>query len=354
MFAYIYSARIMKMFKAFFKKVVPWVVTILLFAYLFHKYPPQNIWNSLKSVNIWALFYVATGYFLIMYVIDTYAIARILRHFRHKAPFREILPARGLTYLLMIINYAASQIAFAFYQNRKHGLPISEMLGIFGIIVVIDLYILATLAFITTFFTSWPFEILGMNIAHFVRLFAIAGYALFIINLIFWHGTTGKFAFIDRLRKKDFFSVLSKAGLQDYLSVALWRLPVHAFIMVGMYFAIKPFHASIPFVNVLANIPLVFFIGALPISPGGLGTTNVALVELFQPFVTSPLISAGIISAGDLLFSFSLVWMFANYLMKALTGAICLKFVSKKLFEPTADLSEKMAIPDAVHLANDL
>lgn len=344
----------MRILHFFLKKVLPWLVAVGIFAYLFNKYPPASIWNSLKTINILVFCMVATGYVIIMFFIDTFSIARILNHFGHPVSYMETLPARGVTYLIMVINYAASQIGFAFYQNRRHGMPISEMLGIFGIIIVIDLCILATLAFITTFFTSWPFEMAGMNIGHFVRIFTVAAYVGLFVNLLFWRGTFGKVGFLERLRKKDFFSILSRAGIGDYLSVALSRLPVHVFIMVGMYFAVMSFNAAIPFVGILANIPLVFFIGALPISPGGLGTTNVVLVELFKPLVTAPAITSGLITAGDLLFSFSLTWVFANYLLKALIGAICLKFVSKDLFKPTGPVEEKIFIPDVTHLADDL
>lgn len=344
------------MLRTFFKKIFPWIVAILIFIYLFNKYPPANIWNSLKLIDIPMFCVVAVMYFVTMYFIDSYVITRILCHFDHEASFREMLPARGLTYLIMVINYAASQAAFALYQNRKHGMAMSEMFGIFGIIVILDLYILTTLAFITTFFTSWPFQVGSMNISHFVRMFTVLAYAGFFLNWLFWRGTFGRIKFLEKFRTKDFFSVLSRAGIKDYLAVGLWRLPVHIFIMFGMYVAIKPFNASVPFVNVLANIPLIFFIGSLPISPGGIGMSNAALVELLKPFVSSPNISAGITTAGDLLFSFSLVWMFANYLMKALTGVICLQFVSKDLFKPDAFEKEedKMAVPDATHLAGDL
>ena len=329
---YIFGRR-QKKLRTFLKKILPWLVAVAIFGYLFHKYPLANIWNSLKSINIPAFIAVAVLYFGIMYLIDTCVITKILKHFGHESSFKEMLPARGVTYLIMVINYAASQAAFALYQNRKHGLPMSEMFGIFGIIVVLDLAILATLAAITTFFTTWPFDVAGMNIGQFVRFFTFAIYAAFVFNWLFWRGTFGKIGFLERLRTKDFFSVLSRARFGDYLSVFLWRLPVHVLIMGGMYFAIKPFNASIPFVNVVANIPLIYFIGAIPISPGGIGTSNIALVELLKPFITAPAISAGVVTAGELLFSFSLVWMFANYIMKALTGLVCLKFVSKSLFE---------------------
>jgi len=339
---------------SFFKKIIPWAVAGLIFVYLFSKYPPQNIYNSLKSLNIPFFCILASSYAILMYFLDTFSINRILQGFGHESSYKELLPARGLTYLIMIINYAASQAALALYQNRRYGLPMSEMFGIFGIIVVIDLFILANLAFVTTFFTSWPFMVGGLNIADFVRLFTVIGYLFFFFNIAFWKGMFGKISFLERLRTKDFFSVLSRAGTMDYLRVALYRLPVHTFIMIGMYFAIKPFDAYIPFMSVLANIPLVFFIGALPISPGGLGASNVAIVELLQPFISSPLIDSGRFTAGEMLLSFSLVWMFANYTMKGLIGVVCLKFTSKDLFKSALSSKKDKLAPDVSHLADEL
>lgn len=285
---------------------------------------------------------IAVGYFLLMFLLDTFSISRVLHVFGHKGTVKELLPARGLTYLLMIVNYAAGQAAFAFYEYRKHKVPISEMLGIFGIIVVADLYILVTLAFITTFFTTWPFEMGGMNVAEFVRIFAAAAFGFFAAMMILRKFFVNSSIYA-KVQKNKFLNLMASTKLIDYLKVGFFRLPVHVFIMCGMYVAFRAFHADISFVKILSNIPLIFFIGALPITPGGLGTSNAALVELLKPFITSPMITSGAVSAGDLLFSFSLVWMFANYLLKALTGVVCLKFVSKDLFKPTDDEAEKDA-----------
>lgn len=330
----------MKKITSYIRKIAPWCVAVAIFAYLFRQYPPQNIYGSLRFVDIPFFCVIAVSYFALMFLLDTYSISRVLNAFGHEGTVRELLPARGLTYLIMVINYAAAQAAFAFYQYRRHGLPISKMLGIFGIIVISDLMILATLAFVTTFFTTWPFEIWGMNIAHFVRIFTIAFYAGFVATVVLVRKCVQS-GFFKRLRKNKILNLVATTRAKNYANVFVSRLPVHVFIMCGMFLAIKTFNADISFLNILSNIPLVFFIGSLPITPGGLGTSNAALVELMKPFVTSPAITSGAVSAGDLLFSFSLVWMFANYVMKALTGLICLKFTSKDLFKPTPDVSEK-------------
>ncbi|MFH0799476.1 MAG: lysylphosphatidylglycerol synthase transmembrane domain-containing protein [Pseudomonadota bacterium] len=343
----------MKKITSCIKKLAPWAVAVLIFVYLFHKHPLHEIINSAATMNVPFFFSLAILYFILMFLLDTYSIARILRLFGHRETMREMLPARGVTYLLMVVNYAAAQAAFAFYQYRRHGLPISKMLGIFGIIVIADLYMLVTLAFVTSFFTTWPFEVGGMNIANFVRIFAAAAYAAFALFLVLkrWQARIG---WLGRFRQNKFFILITTARLSDYLAVGLARLPIHVFIMVGMYAALFTFNARVPFLKVLANIPLAYFIGALPITPGGLGTSNAALVALFEPFVTSPAIASGAISAGDLIFSFSLVWMFTNYAMKALTGLICLKLVSKDLFKPTPEVPEEVAESQAPHVLGNL
>jgi len=343
----------MKVLRTFFKKVLPWVVAGGVFVWLFRQYPPANIYNALKYVDLLPFCAAAVIYFVLMFAIDTFSISRVLARFGHPERVRELMPARGATYLMMVINYAASQAAFAFYQYRKHGIPISKMLGIFGIIVVIDLLILATLAFVTTFFTTWPFEVAGTNIAHFVRVFTIATVGGLLALAVIANASAGS-AFMMRLRRFKLIDLLATTRPTDYMFIAAARLPVHTFIMCGMYVAIMTFNAHIPFIKILSNIPLIFFIGALPITPGGIGASNAALVELMKPFVTGPAIASGKVSAGDLLFAFSLLWMFANYAMKALTGLVCMRFVSRDLFKPVDGTTEDQAEEEAAPVSGNI
>lgn len=316
------------------KKGLPWVIVVGIFYILFKKHNPDEIYNALLYINYSNFIPVVLGYFIIMFGLDTFSIRMVLARFGYPQKMIELLPARGLTYLLMILNYAAAQAAFAYYQYRKNKLPIAEMFGIFGVIVFTDFYLLVTLAYATTFFTTWSIQAGGMGIADFIRVVAYSSYAIFIVNIIFWKFLFGKFRFSEKLKKKKIIEMVSQMKIADYFSVAAMRLPVHTFIMAGMYFAFRTFSIDIKFVDILANIPIAFFVGSLPITPGGLGTTNAMMVKLFEPLAGGPLIMNNIVSAGTLILSFSLVWMLANSLLKAVTSMICLKFVSKDLFKP--------------------
>ena len=106
-----------------------------------------------------------------------------------------------------------------------------------------------------------------------------------------------------------------------------------------------------PFVKILGNIPIVFFIGTLPITPGGLGTTNAAMVELLSPYMTSSIFSSGKINPKELMFTLTLLWMFINYALKALVGFIFLKGVTKDLLK--ASPHEQKSAPESIPLNAD-
>ena len=103
-----------------------------------------------------------------------------------------------------------------------------------------------------------------------------------------------------------------------------------------------------------ANVPIVFLIGTLPITPGGLGTTNAAMVELLSPYLSGSIFANNQVSPKELLFAATLLWMFANYMMKIITGVILMRGVSRDLFRPTDEVPEETAEHDASHMGGNI
>lgn len=322
----------MKNFLGLLKKVVPWVVAVLIFVYLFNKYKPSQIYQSLKYVNVLYFFGLAAIYFIFMYLVDCKTVSMILTRFGYPIPTRDVLPGRGVTYLIMTINYPAAQAAFAYYLRRTHKVPIFEGLGVFFFVAFIDLYILMAVAFVGTFFQEAIVR--GVDVGSYVRWLVVIGYVGFVLNLLFWR----RFKFFRWLRNKKLFHVFKEALVKDYLKTAVYRLPIHVAIIFFLYAAISTFNAHLPFATVMSTIPIVFLIGTIPITPGGLGTTNVAMVELLSPYITSPIIDQGIVTAQEMIFTLTILWMFANYFLKAIFGAAWLMKVSTKLFRPVEEV----------------
>ncbi len=349
----------MKKLSSKIKHIAPWVVAAGIFVYLFHIYPPAQVWKALKYVNIPAFIGFSLAYFFLIFAVDSWVMARVITKFSHRVGFRDIFAARGATYLIMIINYPASQAAFAYYLKRKYGIPIFQALGIFVFITMIDLIWVITLAFVGSLFQEY--NIAGVDLVHIVQSVAIAVYVALFLWLAFWRrwperilGRRIRLNILEKLRERKAFRIFDRATVKDYLVTAIQRTPIHFTIIISMYVVILTFNAHIPFTKILGNIPIVFFVGTLPITPGGLGTTNAVLVELLYRYMTGPIFANGAVKPQEILFTASLLWMFANYLLKAIVGTYFFHRASRDLFKPTKDVPEEKAEHEAAHLGGNL
>ncbi|MFH1874663.1 MAG: lysylphosphatidylglycerol synthase transmembrane domain-containing protein [Pseudomonadota bacterium] len=342
------------------KKILPWVFALIIFIYLFHLYPLPKVLKAISYVNLWSFGAFVLGYFLFIYVIDSLVFTYAFRKYGYTVHLKDIFLARAVTYLIMIINYPASQVAFAYYLNRRYQIPVFQAMGVFLLIIFIDLLWIINLALVGSFFQQQL--VMGLDIGHTVRSFALAAYIFTFIWLAFWRRWPQKilgrplfrWRFLEKQMGRQSFRVFQETKVKDMLILAVMRIPIHFTIIISMYVILLTFGVHIPFTKVLGNVPIVFFIGTLPITPGGLGTTNAAMVELLYPYVTGSIFSTGQITPQELIFAATLLWMFANYILKTVFGTFTLRKVSKHLFElPPEKVEEKME-KQAAHLGGNI
>ncbi len=315
------------------KLVGPWGVAVGIVVYLFRLYPLATVLEAGKSVNLIGFSSFALFYFFFIFVVDTWIFSRVLTRFHHPIKFIELLPARAVTYLIMILNYGASQGAFAYYLKRTKKVAVFEVLGIFAFISLVDLYWLMGMAVVGSFFQD--FQIQGVRLAPIIRTMGGIAVVALAAHFVYWRYFSAKpWRATKWLREKKLFRIFHEAHLRDYAATALMRTPIHACIIACMYVVLLTFGAHVPLITILGATPIAFMLGVLPISPGGLGVTNGALVELLQQYIHSPLIDQGATTGAALILAASLLWVFANMALKAAIGALYLLRVSKDLFEP--------------------
>ncbi|MFH1874316.1 MAG: lysylphosphatidylglycerol synthase transmembrane domain-containing protein [Pseudomonadota bacterium] len=323
----------------FFRKILPWILAILLFVYLFYAYPPAQVWQALKFVNPILFIILSLGYFIFLYWADCWSTAHILTNYGLKFSTAQLIPPRGITYLIMNINYGASQAAFAYYLKKKFGASFTKSLGIFTVIMFVDFCWVIFLAFLGTYFQQ--VSIRGLDLTHWVRLAMIFVALGVIANLIFWHWMRHKMQQGKRLEGKfwkwlyqqSFFYVFVHSKIKDYIKIAFYRIPIHLAIIASMYFLIRIFGANVPLTDIMGKIPLVHLVSTIPVVPGGLGSIQFALVELLRDTVTHPMISKGIINGGELLLAAVLLWLFVNAILKTIVGLYYFRTVPRELFQ---------------------
>lgn len=335
-----------------------------IFIYLFHLSPPEKVWLSLSYLNVPAFTCFAIFYFVFVFIVDSWVTQKVLNKFSYPVKFSDILCGRGATYLIMVISYPASQAAFAYYLKKKYGIKIFEALGIFLFIVFIDLLWIVTLAFAGSFSQDYSVTLFGhaIGLGRTVQIFSIIAYTIAFMWISFWHGwpnfLVGRIAnlkIVSKIKSRSMFNIFNKARIGDYIRTAVMRIPIHFMIITSVYIILLTFNVSIPFTKILGNIPIVFFIGALPITPGGLGTTNLATAELLSPYISSSIFAEGKVSPYDLIIAMTLLWEFANYLLKFLVGLLFLSRASSDLFKPADDdVSEEEVERQAPHVGGNI
>src|SRR5260370_13731957 len=78
------------------------------------------------------------------------------------------------------------------------------------------------------------------------------------------------------------------AGLRRYAEIVAMRAPMFFVSLVVHYFAARSFGIALPFVQVLAFLPVIFMAGALPITVAHLGTTQAAWILFFGRYAATP------------------------------------------------------------------
>lgn len=308
-----------------------------IFFALFRTYPPQQVLAALRHVHLVGFLLLAIAYFLYVLLIDTSGTAWVFSRFTKRVTPRDLLAARAATYPLSIINYGAGQAAFAYYIQRKRRIPVRDVFAIFLLIVAADLCWIITLACVGSFLHDY--HIGGIPVGPSVRCVALIAGVAILLHLAFWRlgrqrllsHLPGWSRLMAWLETKHLVRIFREATLRDYGVIALLRFPIHVMFPVAFYFVALLFHAHIPFWQLFGSVPIVILIGTIPITPGGLGTTNAAFVEMLHPLISGPALALGTIAPGELIFAMSLLWMFANYVQKALVGLIFLARMPKDL-----------------------
>ena len=321
------------------KNVVPWILTAYIFYYLFDKYPPRSLLNSLKLANLVYFIGWAIIYFLLIWFIDCWGYAKILSRNGYPTRPQALLVPRSVSYLLMVLNYGAGQGSFGYVVAKTRKIPMEKSMGVCILVLMFDLYWVILLAAIGSFFAT--FDTVGFNPAWLARSLGLLATLAFVLGHFFWKWQSG-LKLIRWIHAQPMFGIFRSSTWRDHLVLMSFRLPMHLMISSGLYLVAITFHSYLPWPVALAGVPLILLVGILPLTPGGLGTTQLATVALFEKHLVMP---TGVdFSASEILFSISLIWLFANYFLKALWGALCLHSYTKQTSEHLSSLTHRAGL----------
>lgn len=250
-------------------RILPWLVAIGLFAYLLSRFSPSDVADNLKLAAGWTI-PVIWGLTFLVYLADSLAIWKTFGWFVAKLSFKEVLVVRGATYLLALVNYALGQGAIVYFVKRSRGVPVSRGTAAVLLIMGINVLMLLALASLGLVFVPETNRVLGLIVAG-----AYAGLAVYLVLVVVkprW------------LTSKPIFDVLLNAGLSGHLKAMAARTPHILSLLALTYTSMRAFNIEVPPGQAILCLPVVYFVAVLPISPQGLGTTELMMTTFFAKF----------------------------------------------------------------------
>jgi hypothetical protein len=253
------------------KRVVPWIVTAVIFAVIFRRVPVAKVLEALRGVHVATYLAIMAPYSVVYLLVDTFCLTRVINWFNTRIAYRDVLPIRATTYLLTLINSPLGQGGVALYVNRRYGIPFLEVASSVLFMMFVELYQLV-------FFSSVGAALAPHRIEP--SLFWVYGglYAYFVVHLaIFRNG-------VPVIRKPKAAAMLRSFGMakpSHYFLLLLYKAPNFVMATIVYYFALQAFGIHLPYQQLVMFLPVIFLSAALPIGVAHLGAPQYFWLHFF-------------------------------------------------------------------------
>ncbi len=308
------------------KRSWPWLVGVAILVAIATRVPFAKLEDAMGQGPHLRLLAVEVLLALTILCTDAWSTWVGLIAVKMRRPLRRVISVRGATYLLFLINYALGQGGFGYFLHKTGETP-ARATGA-------TLFLIGTnFATILLLTTAGVLAAGGVDpsLVHVL----VATCAAFVAYLIV-------IAIRPRFVARGVFTPLFDAGLRGHALAILGRLPHVTIVILGNWIAMRAWGFDLPLGDALLYLPAVAIASVLPISPGGLGTTQAAIVYFFAsaaPGATADAREAYLLAFGVVHFVYGMLAALA-------IGLVCLPIVKRAGVLPEAD-DDREASPEA-------
>jgi hypothetical protein len=253
---------------ALWKKLLPWLITLACFYYLYTKLAgaaardgvslPDYLAEIFSRVRWGTWLVLMIGYSAFFFLIDSLVVWRVINWFNTRVAYLDILPIRGSSYILSILNEQVGKGAMALYLNRREGVPGWEVGSSMLFIMFCEFYYL--LAWATLGWTLRREQLPPEFGA--IPFIAAGAIVFFVIFQLFFRG---KIAPGSSLRDRPIFKAFREADVSKYLVIVVLRSPALLSAVVVYKIALGLFGVEVGFLELLGYLPIIFFGAATPL-----------------------------------------------------------------------------------------
>jgi len=135
-------------------RISHWVGAILILGYLFWRIDLPQFYISIQQSNLSLYIPLMILFIVIWFLIESQNLTAVFNHFEHKIPYIDVLYIRGITYLLMIINYNLGVAGIVLYLNQAKGITLMRASSIMLFYMYMETTSLSLMVLLGCLFTS--------------------------------------------------------------------------------------------------------------------------------------------------------------------------------------------------------
>lgn len=186
---------------------------------------------------------------------------------------------RAASYVFSLLNYAAGQGSIIYLLNRNYRVAVSRAISAVLLVNASSVLVICLATGLGATAGAIPTDPTLRLIVWLMALGVPAYFAVLIANPRFLQGVR-------------MIGPLLAVGAPGTLAVIATRVAHFAIQITAHYFVLLLFDIHPSFYDAVTRLPLLFLVAAVPITPAGLGTSQVAAVYLFAEFAPDATLEA--------------------------------------------------------------
>jgi uncharacterized membrane protein YbhN (UPF0104 family) len=276
--------------------------------------------------TLWLFAGASLGGFLCWFGGETVLYSRLFTYFHEQTESLELLPTTATVYFLQLVNSYVASGAYVLFLHTRKRVPWVTSACTLLFLAYVDVTLLSILTLVAIAIVPTSPIRLGLNYAA-----GLLGGAAFIASFwLFWGARLGADNWLKWIYERPSMVSFRIARPSHYIKLLGIRFLIVLCAGFSLYGQLVSFHISLPLTQALALTPLIVAIGTSPVSPGGIGTTQLVFTLAFAPFA----------GKGDL-FAVSLAVTAFNFLVRIPMGAMINKPLAGEAAEVQRELIAK-------------
>lgn len=251
------------------RHALPWLVAASILGILLARVDRAALLAALRHADLRGYVPIAVLFTGVWLALDAFVLRALFARVGARLSFSEMARARAATYPWMALSFDLANVSLVAGLRRATGVPVASLTAAMLTHYACDFVALVTIAATASLTIDGA---LGAALRP-----VLCGLALVAI-LALVAARLG----VSRLGATKLASALRAFRAGDLARVVGLRWVFYASFAVFVWLTLPCFDLRVPFLDVLARMPLVQSVAALPIAPSGLGTAQAAMVALFS------------------------------------------------------------------------